>query len=82
MKQLTGLDAAFLAMESPEEHLHIASVHLLDPSTAPQPLTLQRLTEHLASRLHLVPLLRRRLRSVPFGCSGPTRLRRSCTDRA
>jgi hypothetical protein len=61
MEHLTGLDAVFLAMESPQEYLHIGSVAVLDPSTAPKPLTLERFTEHVASRLHLVPLMRRRL---------------------
>jgi diacylglycerol O-acyltransferase len=71
MRQLSGLDAAFLAMESPEVFLHIGTVYVLDPSTAAGPLTLRRLTEHIASRQHLVPLLRRRLVGVPLGLDQP-----------
>ena len=71
MQQLTGLDAAFLAMESPEVFGHIGSVCLLDPSTAPRELTRRSLTEHIAGRLHLVPLLHRRLLTVPFGLDQP-----------
>ena len=44
MQQLTGLDAAFLAMETPSVFGHVGSVCVLDPSTAPEPLTLDRLT--------------------------------------
>ena len=71
MQQLSGLDAAFLAMESTRVYAHVGSVCLLDPSTAPQPLTLDQLTAHIASRQHLLPLLRRRLVTVPFGLDQP-----------
>jgi diacylglycerol O-acyltransferase len=71
LQQLTGLDATFLAMESGEVCGHVGSVCLLDPGTSPRPLTLERLTEHVASRLHLVPLLRRALLLVPFGLDQP-----------
>lgn len=71
MQQLTGLDAEFLAMESATVYGHVASVCLLDQSTAAAPLTLARLTEHIAGRIHLVPLLRRRLVRVPLGLDQP-----------
>jgi WS/DGAT/MGAT family acyltransferase len=71
VQQLSGLDAAFLAMESPQVYGHVGSVCVLDPSVAPQPLTLERLTDHIASRLELVPLLGRRLVMVPFGLDQP-----------
>ncbi|MDP9102224.1 MAG: wax ester/triacylglycerol synthase family O-acyltransferase, partial [Actinomycetota bacterium] len=71
MQQLTGLDAAFLAMETPSVFGHVASVCLLDPSTAPEPLTLERLTRHIESRLHLIPPFRRRLVEVPLGLDQP-----------
>ena len=34
MQQLTGLDAAFLAMETSSVYGHVGSVCVLDPSTA------------------------------------------------
>jgi diacylglycerol O-acyltransferase len=71
MQQLSGLDNAFLAMESTEVYGHVGSVCLLDPSTAPQPVDLHRLTALIASRLHLVPLFHRRLLPVPFGLDQP-----------
>ncbi|HET6816129.1 MAG TPA: wax ester/triacylglycerol synthase family O-acyltransferase [Mycobacteriales bacterium] len=71
MQQLTGLDAAFLAMETPSVYGHVGSVCVLDPSTAPEPLTLDRLTEVIESRLHLIPPFRRRLVTVPFGLDQP-----------
>ena len=71
MQQLTGLDAAFLAMETSSVYGHVGSVCVLDPSTAPEPLTLERLQQVIASRLHLVPPFRRRLHDVPFGLDQP-----------
>src|SRR5438270_12813848 len=66
MQQLSGLDAAFLAMETPSVYGHVGSICVLDPSTAPEPLTLERLTEIVQARLHLVPPFRRRLVTVPL----------------
>lgn len=71
MQQLTGLDAAFLALETPAVYGHVGSVCILDPATSREPVTLRRLTEVIASRLHLVPPFRRRLVEVPFGLDQP-----------
>ena len=71
MQQLSGLDAAFLALETPAVYGHVGSVCVLDPSTAPEPLTLERLQRLILQRLHLVPLFRRRLAEVPFGFDQP-----------
>ena len=35
MQRLSGLDAAFLYMETPSNHMHVGSVVVLDPSTVP-----------------------------------------------
>ena len=35
MQQLQGLDAVFVAMEQPSAPVHIGSVMIYDPSTAP-----------------------------------------------
>ncbi|MFZ0833685.1 MAG: wax ester/triacylglycerol synthase family O-acyltransferase [Mycobacterium sp.] len=71
MRQLTGLDAAFLAIDSPTVYGHVGSMSVLDPSTASRALTLKRLTELVASRLHLAPPFRWRLAEVPFGLDQP-----------
>lgn len=71
MQQLTGLDGAFLAMETSTVFGHVASLCVVDPSTASEPLTLQRLSDLVAARLHLVPPFRRRLVTVPFGLDQP-----------
>ncbi len=71
MQQLTGLDSAFLAMETRTVQGHVGSLCVLDPSTAPEPLTLERFTKLIESRLPLVPPFRRRLVEVPLGLDFP-----------
>jgi diacylglycerol O-acyltransferase len=71
MQQLTGLDAAFLALETANSTGHVGGICMLDPKDAPVPLTLARLTEVLGDRLPLVPVLRRKLLNVPLGLDQP-----------
>jgi diacylglycerol O-acyltransferase len=71
MEQLAGLDAAFLAMETPTVFGHVGSVCVLDPSTSPEPFTFERFTRLIESRLPLVPPFRRRLVEVPLGLDQP-----------
>jgi diacylglycerol O-acyltransferase len=71
VQQLTGLDAAFLAMETSSVYGHVGSICVIDPRTAPEPLTLERLQQVISQRLHLVPPFRRRLAEVPFGFDQP-----------
>ncbi len=71
MQQLTGLDSSFLAFETAHSTGHVGGLCVLDPSEAPKPLTLARLTEVLGERLPLVPVLRRKLLNVPLGLDQP-----------
>jgi diacylglycerol O-acyltransferase len=70
-RRLSGLDAAFLALETPTSTGHIGGLSILDPSTAPRPLDLARLTSVMGSRLDRVPVLRQRLQEVPLGIDQP-----------
>ena len=49
MHQLSGLDAAFLAMETSAVYGHVGSICVLDPTTAPEPLTLEPHIGHLVA---------------------------------
>lgn len=71
MERLRGYDAAFLALETPTMPLHVAVLARLDPSTAPGGWSFERLLDHVASRLHLAPLFRRRVVTVPGGLAHP-----------
>ena len=72
MKQLSSLDAQFLALENPRQHGHVGSVAVLDPSTAPDGrLTAASMMDLLRARMHVLPPLRWRLVEVPFGMDYP-----------
>jgi diacylglycerol O-acyltransferase len=71
MQQLSGLDASFLAMESPTTTAHVASLVVFDPSTSPEPYDFERQKRLVAERLHLVAPFTRKLVEVPFGLDKP-----------
>jgi diacylglycerol O-acyltransferase len=72
MQQLNGLDSAFLFMETPNAPMHIGSVAIFDPSTAPKKLVrLKRIIKTLEDRAHLAPYLKQRLLEVPFNADFP-----------
>ncbi|HEY5335107.1 MAG TPA: wax ester/triacylglycerol synthase family O-acyltransferase [Mycobacteriales bacterium] len=72
MRQLTGLDTQFLAMENGRIHAHVGMVAILDPSTAPGGLIdAERIKEVLRERIHLLPPFRWRLVRVPFDLDHP-----------
>src|SRR5258707_13341502 len=71
MQQLTGMDASFLALETANTTGHVGGLSVLDSSTASEPLTLARLTDVMAERLPLVPVLPRNLLNVPLGLDQP-----------
>jgi WS/DGAT/MGAT family acyltransferase len=76
MERLSGMDAAFLALETATMHLHVGAVMVFDPSTGEAgddvpSLHFDRLRAVVAERIHLVPPLRRRVVRVPFGINHP-----------
>jgi diacylglycerol O-acyltransferase / wax synthase len=72
MRQLTGLDAQFLALESPRQAGHVGALAVLDPSTRPNGrLELADVQLLLAERLPELPPFRWRLKQVPFGLDYP-----------
>jgi WS/DGAT/MGAT family acyltransferase len=72
MQQLNGLDSAFLFMETPNAPMHLGSVAIFDPSTAPDGVVrFKRIIQTLEERAHLAPYLRQRLYEVPFNLDFP-----------
>src|SRR5688500_615455 len=70
--RLSGLDAAFLYLETPTSHMHVGSVIILDPSDVdPSRVSAQGVAEYVEGRLHLAPPFRRRLVQVPFRLDHP-----------
>ena len=72
MGPLTGLDGAFLALESPTTHLHILGAIVLDPTGVPGGVGFRRIRSLVDERLPLVPPFRMRMVGVPFGLQHPT----------
>jgi diacylglycerol O-acyltransferase / wax synthase len=72
VRQLTTLDAQFLAVESSRVYGHVGSLCTYDPSTAPGgELTVEDLCRMVDDRLHLLPPFRWRLVDVPLGIDLP-----------
>src|SRR4051794_15076970 len=72
MRQLTTLDAQFLAVESARTYGHVGGLAIYDPSTAPGgTLEMGDLCHLVGERLHLLPPFRWRLVQVPFGLDLP-----------
>ncbi len=71
MQRLSGMDASFLYMETPTHHMHVCGTLLLDPSTMKGGYTFDRIKDLIRSRLHLMPMLRRRVVTVPLNVDHP-----------
>jgi len=72
MRQLTSLDAQFLAVESAGTYGHVGGLAVYDPSTAPGGrVTVQDVCRLVGQRLHMLPPFRSRLVEVPFGLDLP-----------
>jgi diacylglycerol O-acyltransferase / wax synthase len=72
MRQLTSLDAQFLALENARQTGHVAGLAVYDTSTtADGRLTCADMKQLIADRLHLLPPLRWRLVEVPLGADYP-----------
>ena len=66
MERLSGMDATFLYIETPAGHMHVAMVGIYDVATMPGGYSFDRIKQHIAERLQVVPPFRRRLVEVPF----------------
>jgi len=71
VQRLSGLDAAFLSMETPTMKMHVVGVFVFDPSAVPGGFSFARIRETIESRLHLLPPCRRRAVPVPFQIHHP-----------
>ena len=71
MQPLAGLDAAFLALETPTSHLHITGVLVFDASTMPGGYSFEKMKRFVGGRTHLSPAFHRRLLKVPFNLGRP-----------
>jgi WS/DGAT/MGAT family acyltransferase len=71
MKQLSGLDAAFLHVETPAQFGHVSAVSIFSRPEDPDYEPFSAWREQLRGRLPLLAPLRRRLVEVPLGIDHP-----------
>ncbi|MFK8017552.1 MAG: wax ester/triacylglycerol synthase family O-acyltransferase [Gammaproteobacteria bacterium] len=72
MQQLSGLDAVFLHLESANMPMHIGSLAIYDPSTAPDGhVGFKDILAYFAQRLHKARSFRQRLARVPLSADHP-----------
>jgi len=71
VKQLSGLDASFLYMETASQFGHVSSLSIYERPDDPDYEPLSSWRHQIERRLHLLEPLRRRLRDVPFNLDHP-----------
>ena len=72
MEQLQGMDASFIALERPHTPLHIGSVIIYNPETAPNGFVrFKDILTFIEGRLGLSKTMRQRLVTVPFSIDYP-----------
>ena len=71
MDRLSGLDASFLYLETPDQLMHVCGLIVLDPSTMPDGYSFAAMRDELDRRVRDVPTFTRKLRKVPLGLDHP-----------
>ncbi len=71
VRQLSGLDASFLNMETASVFGHVSSLNLYDPTGAPGGAGLEATKQTILERIDLLAPFRRRLVEVPLGLDLP-----------
>jgi WS/DGAT/MGAT family acyltransferase len=71
MKQLSGLDATFLYLETPEMPMHVGALHLYELPAGAKGRFITAVRKHMAERMPLAPALRRRLWWMPLNLANP-----------
>jgi WS/DGAT/MGAT family acyltransferase len=71
MKQLSGIDAAFLNLEMQRTPMHIGGVYIFEGQTPQGAFDFERFREHMRNRLTVSPVFRRRLLEVPLNLDHP-----------
>ena len=71
MKALSGVDGAFLHLETAETPMHVASLHLFDLPPGYRGSFHDRLKRQMQQRLHLAPVFTRKLAPMPLQFANP-----------
>ncbi|WP_109506181.1 WS/DGAT/MGAT family O-acyltransferase [Nocardioides speluncae] len=71
MERLSGLDASFLYLETPEQMMHVCAIVVVDPSTMPTPYSYPVFRNEIERRVQGLPEFTSKLRGVPLGLDHP-----------
>lgn len=72
MRQLSGQDATFIFMENRAAPLHLTTLYIYDPSTAPTgKVRHKQILAHVASRMHSSKVFSQKLHHVPMNLDYP-----------
>lgn len=71
MDHLSGLDAAFLHMESPETPMHVGGLSILELPPGYTGNFIDDVRQHIENRKHLAPIFERKLVHMPFDIANP-----------
>ena len=71
MTSLTGLDATFLYLETPEMPMHVGSFNLCELPAGFKGSFYKAVTEHMGKRMHLAPVFSRKLVFMPLDLGHP-----------
>jgi diacylglycerol O-acyltransferase len=71
MKQLSGLDATFLYLETSQMPMHVGALHVIELPAGYKGRFVTHLRRHIASRLPVAPVLRRKLWWMPLNLANP-----------
>lgn len=71
MQQLSGLDATFLYLETAEMPMHVGALHVFELPPGYKGRFVTALRKHIATRLAVAPVLRRRLWWMPLNLANP-----------
>ncbi|GAA5314813.1 MAG: wax ester/triacylglycerol synthase family O-acyltransferase [Candidatus Pelagadaptatus aseana] len=71
MNHLSGLDATFLHMESPETPMHIGGLSILELPPEYEGDFMADVRNHILNRMHLAPIFQRKLVHMPFDLANP-----------
>ena len=71
MTSLTGLDATFLYLETPEMPMHVGSFNLCELPAGFKGSFHKAVTAHIAGRMHLAPVFSRKLVFMPLDLGHP-----------
>ena len=71
MDHLSGLDAAFLHLESPETPMHVGGLSILELPADYSGDFMQDVRTHIQNRMHMAPIFQRKLINMPFDIANP-----------